>query len=107
MLNEPTSFNGKLIVEAYKQTEVKAEVKSGWATPNQKNGTKGLRLLVAARITDGLTVPINSTVHVKEEYLHSAIWAKNKLKSDSLSGEFIVVSLNDVEYISPPENGSE
>lgn len=102
MLTNPTSFNGKLILEAYIHTEVKAEIRSGWATASQKNNLKGLKVLVQADFPDGTSVPAGSTAYLKEEYLHSQIWAKNKLKCDTIPGEFIVVSMNDIEFVVPP-----
>jgi hypothetical protein len=98
--NEPTSTN-KLILEAYIHTDMKAEIRSGWASVSQKNSLKGLKLLVQS-ITNGVVYPAGSTAYIKEELLHSQPWAKNKLKSDTLSGEFIIVTMNEVEYIAPP-----
>lgn len=101
-MDKPVSFGGKLVLEAYKHTEVKAEIRSGWATAGQKNSLKGLKLLVDACFQDQ-RIPAGSTAWLKEELLHTQPWAKNKLKCDTLSGEFILVTLNEVEYISPPE----
>lgn len=93
------SFNNKLILEAYKHTEVKSEVKSGWATPGQKNTLKGLKVLVNASLPDGTMALAGSIAYIKEESLHTMPWAKNKLKADTLSCEFIIVNINDVEFI--------
>jgi hypothetical protein len=106
MLTKPSSFNNKLILEAYAHTDVKAEVKHGWATPNQKTVLKGLKLLVQMTLSDGTHIPAGSTAYLKEESLHTQQWAKNKLKSDTLPGEFILVTMNEVEYIVPPEDGA-
>jgi hypothetical protein len=103
MLTQPNSFNNKLILEAYKHTEIKSEVRSGWATPGQKNSLKGLKVLIQATLSDGTLVPAGSTAFIKEEFLHNSPWAKAKLKSDTLSGEFIIVTMNEIEYIAPPE----
>lgn len=102
ILDQTNSFNGKIVVEAYKHTEIKAEIRSGWASPQQKNNLKGLRVLVQARLADGTVIPVNSTAYIKEELLHTQPWAKNKLKSDTLKEEFILVTMNEIEYISPP-----
>jgi hypothetical protein len=102
MLSTPSSFNGKLVLEAYLQTEIKAEIRSGWATVNQKSTLKGLKVLVQATLQDGTVVPAGSTAYIKEEFLHTQPWAKNKLKSDTLPGEFILATMNEVEYIVPP-----
>ena len=105
-LNQSTSFNGKLILEAYKQTEIRAEIKSGWATPNQRSCLKGLKVLFDARLSDNVLVPAGSTAFIKEESLHTQPWAKNKLKCDSLTEEFIIVNMNEVEYVEPPHGGA-
>lgn len=106
MLTQPNSFNNKLILEAYKQTEIKGEVRQGWAQIGQKNNLKGLRVLISATLSDGTVIPSGSTAYIKEEFLHSQPWAKNKLKSDTLPGEFIIVTMSEVEYISPPEGAA-
>lgn len=43
-LTHSSSFNNKLILEAYKHTEIKPEGNKGWITVSQKNNLKGLRL---------------------------------------------------------------
>jgi len=101
----PLSFNGKLILEAYKHTEVKAEIRSGWATTSQKNSLKGLKVLVDACIQDKVILA-GSTAYIKEELLHTQPWSKNKLKCDTLPGEFILVNINEVEFVSPPEGNA-
>ncbi len=105
-LSSPSSFNNKLILEAYRHTELKAEVRSGWAMASQKNNLKGLKVLVQANLSDGTIVPAGSTAYLREDFLHTSPAAKNKLKSDTLLGEFILVTMNEVEYISPPEGGA-
>jgi len=101
-LKKPTSFNGKLVLEAYKHTELKAEIKSGWASVNQRNSLKGLTVLIRAVLPDGTLVPAGSTAYIKEESLHTQPWAKAKLKSDTLKEEFILVGMDQVEYFDPP-----
>ena len=103
MLTQPNSFNGKLILEAYKHTELKAEVRSGWATLNQKATLKGLKTLVQAHLLDGTVIPVGSTAYIKEESLHTRPEVKNKFKSDTFPVEFIVLSMDMVEYIVPPQ----
>jgi len=99
---QPNSFD-KLILEAYKRQEVKGEIRSGWiAAPDQKSLLKGLRVLMNAQFTDGRSVVAGSTAYLKEESLHNGTIGKNKYKSDTLPCEFIVVNLNDIEYIVPP-----
>lgn len=106
MLNKSSSFNGKIILEAYTHTEVKADIRSGWATINQKTSLKGLTVLIQAILSDGTIIPSGSTAYIKEELLHTQPWAKNKLKSDTLSKEFIIVGMNEIEYIDPPFEGN-
>lgn len=101
-LTNSSTFNNKLIVEAYKHAELKAEIKNGWAMASQKNNLKGLKVLIRAVLSDGTIVPAGSTAFIKEESLHTQVWAKNKIKSDTLPGEFILVTMNEVEYIDPP-----
>lgn len=103
MLTQPNSFNNKLILEAYKHTELKADVKQGWAQLSQKNSLRGLTVLISAILSDGTHIPAGSKAWIKEELLHTQPWSKNKLKSDTLPGEFIIVTMSEVEYITPPE----
>ncbi len=106
-LTNSTSFNNKLVLEAYRHTELKAEAKSGWiAMADQKKNLKGLKVLVQATLPDGTLIPAGSTAFIKEESLHTQPFAKNKLKCETLPGEFILVTMNEVEFISPPEGGA-
>ena len=105
-LNKTSSFNNKLILEAYTHTEIRPEGSKGWITVSQKNNLKGLKVLVQATLPDGTIVPAGSTAYLREDFLHTSPAAKNKLKSDTLPGEFILVTMNEVEYISPPEGGA-
>ena len=105
MLDKPTSFNNKLILEAYTHSGIKAEVKSGWASVSQKAHLKGLKVLFEAHLSDGTVIPRGSMAFIKEELLSTQPWAKNKLKSDTIPEEFILVTMNEIEYISPPSSG--
>jgi len=100
-LNNPTSFN-KLILQAYQHTEIRADGNKGWIQAGQKNSLKGLKVLVDAKLSDGITVLKDSTAYIKEDSLHTSVWAKDKRKCDTLPGEFILVTMNEVEYIDPP-----
>jgi len=99
-LTKPSSFNNKLILEAYKHTEIRPEGNKGCV--GQKNNLKGLKVLMQANLSDGTIVPAGSTAYLKEESLHTAPWAKNKLKSDTIKEEFILVTMGEVEYIEFP-----
>ncbi len=105
-LSSPSSFNNKLILEAYRHTEIRPEGNKGWVQAAQKNNLKGLKVLVQATLSDGTVVPAGSMAYIREESLHTQPWSKNKLKSDTLPGEFILVTMNEVEFISPPEGGA-
>jgi hypothetical protein len=104
ILNKPTSFN-KLILQAYVHTEIRPDGNKGWIQAGQKNSLKGLKVLMNAKFSDGTIVLKDSTAYIKEDSLHTSVWAKDKRKCDTLSGEFILVTMNEVEYISPPEGG--
>jgi hypothetical protein len=101
-LSTPSSFNNKLILEAYQHTEIRPEGNKGWIQVNQKHNLKGLKILIQAILSDGTILPVGSTAYIKEESLHTAQWAKNKLKCDTLSCEFILATMADVEYTVPP-----
>ena len=104
-LSKASSFN-KLIVESYIHKGLESELRGGIARPTQKNTLKGLKLLVQANLNDGTVAPSGSTVFIKEELLHTSPSMKNKLRCDTLPGEFIIVNLQDVEYIEPPQGES-
>lgn len=102
-LDNPCSFNNRLIVEAYKaEGGLRSEIRNGFATVSQKNNLKGLKVLISASLSDGTYVPAGSTAYIKEELLSTQPWAKNILQSDTLKTQFITVALSDVEYIAPP-----
>lgn len=105
-LNRASSFNNKLILEAYKHTEIRPEGNKGWISAAQKNNLKGLKVLIQANLSDGTVVPAGSTAYLKEESLHTQQWAKNKLKCDTISSEFILVTMNEIEYLDPPSGES-
>lgn len=101
-LTSTRSMNNKLIVEAYKKEGLKATEKNGFAMITQKMSLKGLRVLVDAKLSDGTFVPRDSTAYIKEEYLHTAAWAKNPLQCDTLRDQFLIVDVAHVEFIAPP-----
>ena len=105
-LSKPSSFNNKLILEAYRQTEIRAEGNKGWIQAGQKNNLKGLKVLVQATLPNGETIPAGSKAWIKEDFLHTQPWAKDIRKCETLPGEFILVTMNEVEFISPPEGGA-
>ncbi len=104
-LNKASSFNNKLILESYKHTEIRPEGNKGWVQAAQKNSLKGLKVLIQAVLSDGTIVLKNSTAFIKEESLYTCVWAKAKLKCDTIPVEFILVNMAEVEYIEPPREG--
>jgi hypothetical protein len=104
-MKTPTSYNNKLIVEAYKHQEIRPEGNKGWIQAGQKNNLKGLQVLIQATLSNGDTIQPGSKVWIKEDFLHTQVWAKDVRKCETLPGEFILVSMNEVEFISPPEEG--
>jgi len=103
MLDKPTSFNGKLVLEVYVHTEVRSNTTKGWTGVVQKNNLKGLKVLVDANLPNGSSVSAGSVAWIKEDLLHSSPWAKDVRKCDFIPGEFILVNMNEVEFVSPPE----
>lgn len=103
MLTKPTSFNGKLVLEAYVHTEIRSNTSKGWTGVVQKNNLKGLKVLVDADLPNGESVQAGSTAWIKEDFLYSQPWAKDIRKCDFIPGEFILVTMNEVEFVSPPK----
>lgn len=108
------TFN-KFILETYKPEALKSEIKHGLAMVSQKNNLVGLKLLVDAQISsygtlaiDGLSAPYvvrkGTVVYIREEILHTSVWAKNSLKSAKIEGNFIIVDPAFVEMVD--EDGS-
>lgn len=70
------TVNNKILCEAYGGGKgLKAEVKSGFATVQQKNSLVGLKTLALALVRNGdeiLEIPAGSTLYFSEEiiYLH-------------------------------------
>ena len=56
------SLNNRLVLETYVKKSLEAKVQGGIATPNQKDGVKGLRVLVEATLNDGRRIPVGSTI---------------------------------------------
>lgn len=98
-----TSVNNRIITEAYKKEGLKSEVISGFAHLSQKVSSKGLKVLVDAKLNDGSVISKGSTVYIKEKLLHSMPWATEVLMSDAIGQDFIVVDLANVDFIVPPK----
>jgi hypothetical protein len=99
------SINNRLILEPYVKEALKSEIRSGIATPGQRDGLKGLKLLMDAHLADGGFFPKGSTAYIKEETLHnhSATVFKH-LSCNTITGKFMVVELNFVEFVVTLDN---
>lgn len=95
-----TSVNSRVIVEPYKKTEMKSEVKNGFALIGQKNHLKGLRVLADFNAPDGTVIKAGYKVFVKEETLHTAPWATKVLECEGIEGPFMVMDFHHVELVS-------
>lgn len=116
------SFN-RFIVEPYISTrEVKTATtggKTGFAVIEQKVAVKALRVLVdvildlqtqvgmsfqiggAAKADFGpMTIKAGSYVFIREELLHTQVWAKQIMESEYL-GKFMIVEKQFIEFVQP------
>jgi hypothetical protein len=97
------SVNNKLILEPYVKEALKAKVQGGIAIPGQRDGVKGLRLLVNAMLNDGKSIPKGSIVYIKEEALHNHSWASKVNTCDAFSDKFMTADYSFVEFIVTPD----
>ena len=93
------SINNRIVTEAYAKEALKAKVQGGIAIPGQRDGLKGLKVLVSAYLSDGRHVPKGSTVYIREEVLHTHAWASKPLSCDTLPTKFLLVDLQFIEFI--------
>lgn len=100
------SINNRLVLEVYNKTGLSAKVQNGIATPGQRDGLKGLRVLVGTVLPDGRHVPKGSVAYIKEETLHTQPWASKLLTCDFLTEKFILAELQCVECISTPDEAA-
>lgn len=100
------SMNGRLILEVYKQTGLTPEMKNGIAMPGQRDGFKGLRILISTVLSDGRHIPAGSTAYIREEALYSQPWTKKIYKCDTINEPFIVADLSSVDMIVVPETAA-
>ena len=100
------SLNNRLVVEQYIKDGLRAKVQNGIATPGQRDGLKGLRVLIGTVLSDGRHVPAGSIAYIREEALHTQAWATKLLSCDFLSEKFIIVDLQYVEAIKIPEEAA-
>ena len=95
------SINNRLVVEQYVKEGLKAKTISGIATPGQRDGLKGLKVLVTFHSKD-ISIPEGSTVYVREEVLHTHPWASKPLNCSVLGVPFLMLELSYVEFIEEP-----
>ena len=101
------SLNNRLIVEPYVKEGLKSKISGGIATPGQRDGLKGLKVLVGAVLTypDAKEeLPAGSIAYIREEVLHTHSWASKPLTSEGIEGKFLIVDLSFVEFIDIPED---
>ena len=73
------SVNNRLILEPYVKEGLKAKVTGGIAMPGQRDGLKGLKLVVAAYMPDGKVMPAGSIAYIREEVLYNHPWSTKVL----------------------------
>ena len=92
------SINNRIVVEQYVKEGLKSKVVSGIATPGQRDGLKGLKVLVDFR-SEHVCIPVGSTVYVREEALHTHAWASKPLNCDKIGVPFLMLELSYVEFV--------
>lgn len=98
----PYSLNSRLIVETYKADRtLKSVERNGFAMISQKVSVVGLKVLVTTKLSDGTYIHSGDKAYIREEYLHTSPWAKKVFESDAISEPFIIVDINNVEFIQP------
>ncbi len=101
------TVNNRFIVEAYKTDKaLRSNVKNAFATIDQKGRLQGLKVLIDTQIVLGQfidRISAGSTIYVKEEILHNALWAKSALEAAGVDGQFIIVDLAHVDMIESAE----
>jgi hypothetical protein len=93
------SLNNRLVLEQYIKEGLKPKMQGGIATPGQRDGLKGLQVLVGTTLSDGRKVPKGSIAYIREEVLHTHPWASKPLTCDTLPGKFMIVDLPYIEFI--------
>lgn len=96
------SINNRVLVEPYKKTELKAEIRSGMAMVSQKVTLKGLKLMADANLNiqgcyEHLTA--GDVVYFKEDQLHMHPSVKDVLTADCIAGPFIVLDAGLIQLV--------
>ena len=95
------SLNNRVLVEPYKKTELKAEVRNGMAMISQKVNLKGLKLMADADLTvQGCFVCLKAgdILYFREDQLHMAPGIKDVLSADVIDGPFIILDASLVQF---------
>jgi hypothetical protein len=96
------SLNNRFIVEQYVKSGLIAKISGGIATPGQRDGLKGLKVLVDATVSSPnfyQRIPAGSIVYIKEEALHSHPAFSKPLTADGIEGKFLIVDLSFIEFV--------
>jgi hypothetical protein len=92
------SVNNKLICTPYEGGKsLKAEVKSGFATVQQKNNVVGLELLADAKVSLGgnlIDLKKGTMVYFSEEVVYNNKNFHTPIKNDILQEQFIIADFN-------------
>ena len=91
------SVNSRFILEPYIKEALKAKVQGGIAMPGQRDGLKGLKLLVDGLLPNGDKVPAGSTAYIREEILYTHQWASKILTLEGSDMKFILVDLQHID----------
>ena len=98
--NMTFSLNNRLILEPYVKEGLKAKVSGGIAIPGQRDGIKGLKVLLDAYLSDGRKIPAGSTAYIREEVLHTHLWASKPLNWAGPGNitSFLIVESSYIEF---------
>lgn len=108
-MSDPYSVNNRLVVQEYVKEGLKAVKTGGLATPGQRDGLKGLKVLMDAQLfigTNFIHVPAGSIAYVREEILHTHPWASKPLNCDTFTCKFMIMGLEHVEFFVFPDEAS-
>ena len=100
------SINNRIALECYVKDGLKSKVQNGIATPGQRDGMKGLRVLIGTTLSDGRHIPAGSTAYIKEEVLYTQPWATKFLTCDFLNEKFMLADLHQVDFFTTPDEAA-
>lgn len=94
------SLNNRLILEQYVKEGLKSERIHGIATPGQRDGLKGLKVLMGTKLSNGEVIHGGSIAYIREETLFTQPWASKHLKCPLFKDPVMIVEISYVEFIS-------